>query len=83
MSRLIALGALLVPLAGLTACTEQAEATWKDGLEQELRRVDEASTWVKGWNSRARSASDIPDPLSVTENSKPTRRSEMRVPRTR
>ena len=43
MSRLIALGALLVPLAGLTACTEQAEATWKDGLEQELRRVDEAS----------------------------------------
>lgn len=43
MSRLIALGALLLPLAGLTACTEQAEATWKDGLEQELRRVDEAS----------------------------------------
>lgn len=43
MSRLIAFGALLVPLAGLTACTEQAEATWKDGLEQELRRVDEAS----------------------------------------
>ncbi|NIU61631.1 MAG: serine hydrolase, partial [Pseudomonas stutzeri] len=40
---MIALGALLLPLAGLTACTEQAEATWKDGLEQELRRVDEAS----------------------------------------
>jgi len=44
MSRLIALGALLVPLAGLTACTEQAEATWKDGLEQSPTAHREAET---------------------------------------
>ncbi|MBK3868464.1 serine hydrolase [Pseudomonas stutzeri] len=43
MNRQIALCALLLPLAGLTACTEQAEATWKDGLEQELRRIDAAA----------------------------------------
>ncbi|MCQ4262262.1 serine hydrolase [Stutzerimonas stutzeri] len=43
MNRLIAVGALLLPLAGITACTEDAEATWKDGLEQELRRIDDAA----------------------------------------
>jgi len=43
MNRMLALGALLLPLAGLTACTENAEATWKDALEQELRRIDEAA----------------------------------------
>lgn len=43
MNRMLALGALLLPLAGLTACTEDAEATWKDALEQELRRIDEAA----------------------------------------
>ena len=43
MNRVLALGALLLPLAGLTACTEDAEATWKDALEQELRRIDEAA----------------------------------------
>ncbi|POH84372.1 serine hydrolase [Stutzerimonas stutzeri] len=40
---MIAVGALLLPLAGITACTEDAEATWKDGLEQELRRIDDAA----------------------------------------
>jgi beta-lactamase class A len=33
----------VLPLAGLTACTEDAEATWKEALEQELRRIDEAA----------------------------------------
>lgn len=43
MNRLIALCALVPPLVVLAACTEQAEATWKEGLEQELRRIDDAA----------------------------------------
>ncbi|MNT82546.1 hypothetical protein D3C72_2222890 [compost metagenome] len=45
-------------------------------------RVEELSTWVKGWKRRSRSSREMPDPLSLTENSKPTRRSEIRRPRT-
>ena len=36
MNRLVALPALLVLSCGLSACTDEASATWKKGLEEEL-----------------------------------------------
>ncbi|WP_181082187.1 serine hydrolase [Stutzerimonas stutzeri] len=41
MNRLIALPVLLVLSCGLSACTDEASATWKSGLEEELRRIDD------------------------------------------
>src|SRR5690606_41378339 len=41
MNRLVALPALLVLSCGLSACTDEASATWKKGLEEELRRIDD------------------------------------------
>ncbi|MNI67535.1 hypothetical protein D3C73_1231720 [compost metagenome] len=45
------------------------------------RRVEDASSWVKGWNNCSMSAWEMPAPLSMTANSKVTRRSETRRPR--
>lgn len=43
MNRLVALPALLVLSCGLSACTDEASATWKKGLEEELQRIDAES----------------------------------------